>query len=268
MIDASRLTFLGIAGLRRLRESTICVVGLGGGGSHVAQQLAHLAVGRLILIDADRLEASNVNRVVGSSYRDVGDEKVRVMARRLDGLGGLVEPVAKRAEDSDAQAAIESSDLVVGALDSFRARDNLEKRCRAALVAYVDIGLTIVVDDSGVVGAVGGQVASSLPGGPCLRCMHIVTDDSLAGDREEYVAGAPEQQVISMNGLLASQAVNTALALITGYGRDHRPPLYLVYDGLRHELRRHPFYPETHVCPHYDVADAGRRIQLPPRRPS
>lgn len=265
MIDTSRISFLGRAGLRTLRESAVSIVGVGGGGSHVAQQLAHLAVGCLYLIDDDSLEASNVNRVVGACYRDVGEKKVSVLARRLEGLGGRLAPIPRRAEDPSAQRAIESSDLVVGAIDGFRARDNLEKRCRAALVPYVDIGLTIIVDESGAVTAIGGQVVSSLPGGPCLRCMHVVTDDSLAADREEYVAGAPEQQVVSMNGLLASQAVNTALALMTGYGRAHRPPLYLAYDGLRHELRRHPIYPGTEACPHYDVADAGLRTILPPR---
>ncbi len=265
MIDTSRMSFLGMQGLRALRESTVCVVGVGGGGSHAAQQLAHLAVGSLVLIDGDQLEVSNVNRVVGATYGDVGVNKASVLAARLAGLGGRIWAVTERAEEPRASIAIESSDFVIGALDSYRARNNLEKRCRAALVPYVDIGLRIVVDD-GVVTAVGGQVVTSLPGGPCLQCVRVVTDESLAADREEYVAGAPEQQVVSMNGILASQAVNTVVALMTNYGGEHRPPTYVTYDGLRHEVRRHLVFPESDICVHYDVADAGYRFRLPPRR--
>lgn len=264
MIDTSRISFLGERGLRALHDGRVSVVGVGGGGSHAAQQLAHLAVGHVFLVDGDRLEASNVNRVVSVTYNDVGKKKARILALRLRGLGGRVIPIVERAEAPQARAAIESSDLVIGALDSYRARHNLEKLCRAALVPYVDIGLRIITHD-GTVRAVGGQVVTSLPGGPCLQCVHVVTDESLAADREEYVAGAPEQQVISMNGILASQAVNTVVALMTDYGGRHRPPTYIAYDGLRHEFRRHPVFPESAICPHYDVEDAGHRFVLPPR---
>lgn len=266
MIDTSRMSFLSQRGLGILREATVSVVGAGGGGSHVAQQLAHLAIGIVYVIDHDRLDASNVNRVVGATYRDVGGMKAAVLAARFSGLGGAIVPIAERAEHCHAARAIESSDIVVGAVDSFRARHNLEKKCRAALVPYVDIGLTIIVDELGRAAAIGGQVVTSLPNGPCLECVGVATPARLAGDREEYVAGAPEQQVVSMNGLLASQAVNTTLALLTDYGGSHRPPMYLAYDGLRHELRRHPLFPETAACPHYPVAEAGHRYVLPPRR--
>jgi len=265
MIDTSRISFLGAKGLRALHDGRVCVVGVGGGGSHAAQQLAHLAVGCVFLIDGDHLEASNINRVVGATYRDVGKAKARVLSLRLRRLGGRVVPIVERAEELRARAAIESSDFVIGALDSYRARHNLEKRCRAALVPYVDIGLRIIVH-KGKVTAVGGQVVTSLPGGPCLQCVRVVTNENLAADREEYVAGAPEQQVVSMNGILASQAVNTVVALMTDYGGQYRPPTYLAYDGLRHELRRHPVFPESASCRHYDVADAGHRFVLPPRK--
>jgi hypothetical protein len=92
--------------------------------------------------------------------------------------------------------------------------------------------------------------------------MEVITEANLARDKEEYLeAGAPEQQVISMNGLLASEAVNLFLALVTGYSNPLALPRYLVYHAMRHELTPHPFFGEgTQHCPHYPVEDAGDRI--------
>jgi molybdopterin-synthase adenylyltransferase len=262
MMDESRLSFLGRAGLQRLREATVTVLGAGGGGSHVAQQLAHLAVGTVPLVDPDLLERSNVNRVVGVGYGDVGKRKAALLASRLSGLGACVISIRARAEHPSARAWIERSDVVVGAVDTFRVRDNIEKMCRSAFVPYLDIGVTIAVDDAQRVRAIGGQVAVSLPGGPCLWCLGILSDERLVADRVEYVSGMPEQQVISMNGLLASQAVNSALALIADFAPRFPPPQLVRYNGLMHELRRDDALAGAR-CPHYPVDDAGWRVILP-----
>jgi molybdopterin-synthase adenylyltransferase len=104
----------------------------------------------------------------------------------------------------------------------------------------------------------------SLPGGTCLRCAGVIRDDLLGADREEYVASAPEQQVVSMNGLLASEAVTAAIFLITGCTPGYDVPAHLIYDGLAHELRKNRFLP--HACSHYALTEAGWRAVLPPRR--
>jgi hypothetical protein len=112
--------------------------------------------------------------------------------------------------------------------------------------------------------SVGGQIALSFPGEACLRCMEIITEESLGRDKEEYVeSGAPDQQVVSMNGVLASEAVNVFLKLITGYAPAFAPPRYLVYNGLKHELSAHPFLGVgAAACPHYPVTNAGDRIGI------
>ncbi len=264
MIDASRMSFLG-PGLDRLAAATISVVGAGGGGSHVVQQLAHLGVGTVAIIDADGLESSNVNRVVATHYRDLGRPKAEILAANLAGLGATLVPVIARATSAEGRRWIERSDLVIGAVDGMRSRDAIERLCRAAIVPYLDIGLSIVLDEAGHVAGIGGQVFTSLPGGPCMRCAEIITDERLAADREEYVAGAPEQQVVSMNGILASQAVTGAIALLTDFAPAFPMPPWLQYDGLLHELKT-PSVPLLGPCPHHSLALAGWLVPLPPKR--
>lgn len=264
MIDRSRLTFLG-GGLSRLSTAIVSVVGGGGGGSHIAQQLAHLAVGTVAIIDPDVIASSNVNRLPGCAYADVGRPKAQVLAERFAGLGGRVVPVMHRAESDAGRRWLERSDVVIGAVDGIRARSNLEQICRNAIVPYIDIGLGIDVGDDGSVRAIGGQIATSLTGGPCLRCLEIVTETGLTDDREEYLVGAPDQQVISMNGVLASQAVNHVLAILCQYAPNFAVPAIVRYDGLLYRMI--PDAAVLHdVCPHFDLDSAGWSVVLPSRQ--
>ncbi len=259
----SRMSFLG-EGIDWLRAATISVVGAGGGGSHIAQQVAHMGVAVLPLIDHDRLEDTNVNRVVGVGYGDVGELKAELLAGRLSDLGARIIPVPYRAESTEGRRWIEQSDVVFGAVDGARTRDNIEHICRAALVPYIDIGMKIyIADDEKTILAVGGQIVTSVPGGPCLRCAEVVTEEALLLDRQEYLAGRPEQQVVSMNGLLASQAVTGMLCLMTAYAPDFSLPTVIRYDGLCHLLKPDRYI--TGPCPHYPLDCAGWRHVLPPR---
>src|SRR5258706_10211978 len=83
--DYSRQSFLGAASSGVLRNCKIAVVGLCGGGSHVVQQLAHIGVGEFVLCDLDRVDASNLNRMVGAQARDavIAAYKADVLEREL-----------------------------------------------------------------------------------------------------------------------------------------------------------------------------------------
>jgi len=267
MIDTSRLSFLGSAGLTRLSEAEVVVIGAGGGGSHIVQQLSHLAVGTITVIDPDVLEPSNVNRVVGTTYADVGQFKAALLAQRFDRLGARLIPLIESCTSIDGIAALQHADLSFGAVDSFATRNDIEAICRSSLTPYIDIGLNIELDDDGEVVSAGGQIAASLPTGQCLRCMGIVTDERLAQDRLGYaIAAAPDQQVVSMNGVLASEAVNIALDLLTGYSRRRDASTYISYDALLHSLRPHPLFDASRTCDHFLIENAGWHVILPPRR--
>lgn len=266
MFDSSRISFLGAAGLQRLRAAEIAVNGAGGGGSHIVQQLAHLGVQKITVIDPDDLEVSNVNRVVGASYDDVGLPKALILGKRLSPLCGRIVPLIQKCTDEDAVIAQQEADLVFGALDSFTARADCETICRESLTPYIDIGLGICVSESGNILSAGGQVATSLPGRPCLRCMGIVTDARIAADPIEYVVNAsPAQQVVSMNGVLASEAVNIGLEILTSFSSRDPLPLYISYDALTHTFGPSAVFDPTTTCPHFKIENAGRAHILPPR---
>ena len=74
---------IGSDGLKRLTDSSVLVFGVGGVGSHCIEALARGGVGRLILVDADRVALTNINRQSIASHSTVGKYKTHVMRERI-----------------------------------------------------------------------------------------------------------------------------------------------------------------------------------------
>src|SRR6185436_5199894 len=82
----SRQGFLGRHARERLTTARVGVVGYGGGGSHVVQQLAHVLVPNLTVFEPQNLEDTNLNRVVGACEEDIGKPKLAIAKRVIQGL--------------------------------------------------------------------------------------------------------------------------------------------------------------------------------------
>jgi molybdopterin/thiamine biosynthesis adenylyltransferase len=236
---SSHATALGSASGQKLAAASVAVIGLCGGGSHVCQQLAHLGVGRIIAIDHDIVEDRNLGRMVGSEPGDVGRRKTDVMVRLVHRVDPSVtiEPVPAEFPDRQTLEALKGADVVVACVDSFLVREQINAFCRRYHLLLVDIGLGIETEKERLTSA-HGQLTVVTPDSSCLRCGPLLSDEVLARERRErppgydrnpYAAGAA--QVISMNGTLASEAVNTALDFITGYSAGARGAGWWLYDG-------------------------------------
>src|SRR3954466_10991051 len=116
---AARL--LGDDGVARLQASTVTVFGVGGVGSFAAEALVRTGVGRVILVDYDRICVTNVNRQLHAMKGTLGKSKVWVMADRLR----LINPdviIDPRAEfygpESAARLLVPEPDVVIDAIDN------------------------------------------------------------------------------------------------------------------------------------------------------
>jgi len=109
---------LGRAGQQILGRTTVAIIGLGGLGSFAAIQLAHLGIGKLLLIDPDRVEVTNLNRLQGATVEDVGRTKVDVFAELVRRISPLtqVSPVSMSILEDEAQSAAKGADLLLDAL--------------------------------------------------------------------------------------------------------------------------------------------------------
>jgi len=239
--DRQLLAF-GTTGMDAVAASRIGLVGLSGGGSHVAQQLIHAGVGTLVAIDAQLVEYSNLRRLVGARRRDVNKTlKVHVARRLARDVRPGVRVIAVPEEFPSARSleALRSVDLLIGCVDGWDVRDDLNAFALQHRIPYIDIG-AVITPPTGRVGVrISGQISIVLPGGPCLRCMGILTDQRVEDARQVrrgYLVGEPEPQVVSVNGLLASEAVTAALMLIGGADSNAARRRYLYPPGILREV--------------------------------
>lgn len=255
-----RQSFLGADSDEILGAATVGVVGLGGGGSHIAQQLAHIGIGRFILVDPDWLEDTNLNRLVGGRHSDIAakTDKVEIGRRLIKGVAPTAEVLAHARPWQEVVEVLRTCDIIVGGLDSVRAKDELDAFCRRFLIPYVDMGMD-VHDLAGGEFLISGQVVLSSPGTPCLRCLKIVTDRALEREGAAYGAAGGRPQVVWPNGLLACTAVALVVQLLTPWHGKPVDSAYLSYDGNlgvvteNHRLRA----AQKRGCHHYPANERG-----------
>jgi hypothetical protein len=152
-------------------------------------------------------------------------------------------PIPYPVPEQPAIEALKRSDVMVGCLDNHHARAEVMALAWRFMVPYVDIGLLIRPVDKTDRIEIGGDVAAFIPGGFCAWCIGRLSKEKLdletGGRPKSYFKGADKQaQVVSMNGLLASQAASEVLALLTAFRGDHDDPEMAIrkFDGIEGTL--------------------------------
>ncbi len=212
-----------IEGQERLIQSRVLIIGLGGLGSVVAMYLAAAGVGRLTLVDFDRVDLSNLQRQIIHHSADIGRPKVESAQETLLALNPLIEivPIAHALAEDELLEQVRQADVVVDACDNLATRLAINAACvqtRTPLVSGAAIQLE-------------GQVLVWRPGGEgaCYRCLY----------RDTRV----EPETCSQNGVLAQvvgvigsiQAVE-AIKLLARFGEPLTAHL-LLFDAKRVEWR-------------------------------
>lgn len=244
---------LGPHGQSKLRGLRVGVVGLGGVGSLVSLQLAHLGVGELVLIDGDVVEPSNLSRIAGATPTDAAlTFKVDVAARYAESVG-LVRRVERYAEFVGTQhaALLAGCDIVVSCVDRQTPRAMLNRFAYEHLVPVIDLGTAFRVDTAGTIVGDAGRVVVLGPGRPCLACWghidpHVLRIEALSAEAREsevragYIEGAIEAQpsVVGFNTLVAGAGVVELLRIVTGFAGVDSPPLRLAFSFANGTVRR------------------------------
>ncbi|MGH1362748.1 MAG: ThiF family adenylyltransferase [Calditrichia bacterium] len=215
-----------------LSELTIGVVGCSGTGSFVVELLARQGVGGLVLVDPDRVEERNLNRIINSTLQDAQDNrlKVDVAADAVDriGFGTDVKTFPHLLGEAGTIEALSECDIVVGCVDSHSGRHTLNRLATYYSIPYFDVGVRIDPDGKGGVESVWGAIHYLQPGGSSVLSrgavsMEGVRAESLkqsdpAGYEEQrragYIIGVKEEQlaVVSANAYFASKLLNEILA--------------------------------------------------------
>lgn len=145
----------------QLFRSRVVVVGAGGLGGYILEQLARLGIGQLVSIDADVFEENNLNRQLLSTPAKLGEAKVEVAAERIGEVNPAVtlKPVRELFSKANGAALLADVDCVVDAVDNMTARLELEAVCE-------ELGVPLV---HGAIAGWYGHVATVFPGDRTLQ---------------------------------------------------------------------------------------------------
>lgn len=247
-----QIAAFGAEGQRQLAQIKVGIVGVGGIGGLVAQQLALLGVRRFVLVDADTLEVTNLNRFIGAALADAEAKrlKVEVITRAIQSIdpGARTTQFAEAFPTAAALAALKDVDVLFGCTDTHGSRLILNALSVQYLLPYIDIGTGIFTDGDGHITEAGGQFRVMLPGKFCLSCIDAIDSAQAMRDllpldaRAEHQARGyiptediPAPSVVFLNATLASLAVGEFLNLIAPY-RESASVVY--YFMQTQELRR------------------------------
>jgi molybdopterin-synthase adenylyltransferase len=148
----------------QLFNSVVAVVGCGGLGGYILEELTRLGVGRLIAIDPDVFEEHNINRQLLSSLSVLGRAKVEIAAERVREVNPAVtlDPVAEALDGHNGSRLLKGAHIAVDGLDNIPSRLELAEACR-------DVGIPLV---HGAIAGWYGQVATQFPGERSLDSLY------------------------------------------------------------------------------------------------
>lgn len=265
----------GASGQQRLGRVRVVIVGLGGAGSQVAQNLAYLGVRKFELVDPDRVDTTNLNRLIGALPTDVGLPKVDVVRRMIKAINPET-AVDARSESvllNIVARSLSDADAIFCCTDSHGSRAVLTQLAYQYLIPVFDLGV-LIEGTGGQVKDVYGRVQMLSPGLPCLVCAHVLDPAQVRRDlmneferqQDPYITGAPVPQpaVVTLNATIAALASTMFLAAITELPFHARYQLYRARSGTLRAIHAEA-EPDCIICSNTGAFGRGDTWALPGR---
>jgi len=277
-----QIRFFGRAGQDRLEQAKIVLLGTGGNGIHVVQQLTYAGVRRWALVEFDIVEDTNLNRLVTATPADIGAPKTDIAVRIVKAMYPEANPTVIPGKIGnpdirhDIRTEFGDADLVIGCFDKEIPRQEAVKLCSEAGVPYLDLATEILPGDERGELEYGGRVVFTFDGSGCPICLGIIDPAELAREQMNDAqrterdglygltaeeAGGSGPSVVTINGVVASLACTEALIYLTGLREPARQLTYLAHSSV---VRKNTTAgnPDCLYCTRWRKAWAGRTHPL------
>ena len=264
-----QVRLFGEVGQAILRKAKVGVIGVGGAGSILAELIARLGVGHIVLVDSERAEPSNIPRLIGSRWADAASwfvnptrpKWIQAFGRKFARLKvDLAQRNIKRASSnakietyaidccrSEVAATLKDCDYLFLAADTMRARLLFNALVHQHLVPGVQVGAKVLSDKtSGVVTNVYAVTRPVTPDQGCLLCNQLINPSKL----QEEASSEQERQdqryvddedivapsVVTLNALTAAQAANDFLFYMAGLMSEQANQGYQLFRPTKREV--------------------------------
>ncbi len=251
-IYARQILAFGKSGQAFLSSLTIGIVGLGGTGSNIAEQLARLGVGRFVLADNDTLKPSNRTRVYGSYpkkvfefWRSENEKKVDIAKRNILRIhpNAQVEVIPESIINQRVLSRFKTCDLIFSCVDKHAPRSVLNELSYQYYIPVLDLGVGLDVVKDRVTGG-SARVTLLVPEFPCLFCYGVIRPDVISAEfldekernkrlREGYIPGISDApSVINFTTTAAGIAVSLMLDMFFKFSEDKTSNLIFEFKNL------------------------------------
>lgn len=218
---------------RQLGELTVALIGCGGIGAVFAEQLGRLGVKKWLLVDPDRVEIVNLNRMPGAT-RQMADnrwhkvEYVKQLIKKIYPTGSSVKTIPTAIENQTTQQEIAAADLIIVATDNHRSRQIAQELALQYMRPLVCLGTHIDIQADGMPRMYCRITVPPLGGGWCLMCGNIINLQKAAlesapveienlASQAGYLEGINDPAVFWLNSICASTAVGVIQGMVSGF---------------------------------------------------
>ena len=183
-----------------LVQKSVCVIGCGGLGGGVIENLVRMGVGKLTVVDCDTFDVTNLNRQVLSNEDNIGKSKVAEAASQMKLINSEadIKPIQAEITEENCRKIIAGHALVIDAVDNIKTRFILEEACEKENITLVH----------GAIGGWSGQVAVIRPGDKLFHKIYPSNEDDVSVDTS---AGNPSFTAAVVSAMQAAEAVKVLL---------------------------------------------------------
>lgn len=221
-----------------MNNQTITIVGVGGVGSIIAENLIHMGFQNINLIDFDQVEISNLNRLVGARYRDAiaKAKKVEVIARHLKDINpySTINTYCNSVFDKEIDKVIALSDWVFLTTDNYSSCVHVQEMCFKYYVPFISAATNIVVEDNEIKDIRGEVILIRIGDNLCLNCLGKIDKKELIYEthpdpairnqmvQKGYVRGADikDPAVKTLNSMVSTIATDVLINQYTARQKD------------------------------------------------
>ena len=206
---------------------TVAIVGAGGTGSSVAVQLGRMGVGRLLLIDMDVVDSTNLPRVYGSCAGDIGRPKVDALRSHIRSFSASkVDAICGSVEDETVQQALLESDVMFTCTDNLTSRSVANEISGRYYIPLIDVGCRVRLNGNGSIHQAAAKAQLVTVDGPCLWCTDTLDGVALLHESfsdsekrklaaEGYYEGLEKQpSIVPLTTMAATMAATKFLGLL------------------------------------------------------
>lgn len=238
---------LGLDNIRKvMTDQTIGIIGVGGLGSVIAENLIHSGFQTIHLIDPDHVEVTNLNRIVGAYYSDAEAHrpKAEVVQQHLQRINPSARVYAHilGVEDDASMSVLVQCDWLVVATDSHFSRYHAQKIALELAIPLISAGVNITVENDQITDMSGEVITARSGDGFCLNCLGRINPTAVAAEKHQgdfvgaelvrkgYVTGrdVKEPAVKTLNAIIGAIAAD---ALLNQFTERQMPSPIVVYEN-------------------------------------